>query len=143
MRVMSVGALVVCGALAMSGCGGSGGNYGGTTAPSPTSGGGTTPGQNAAVIAITATNGAQSFSPNPSNVQSGQAIVFRNSDSVAHRIVLDNGSLDTGLIAAGQSSAALSWSGASGTYHCTIHPSMVGSINQPTPTAPSDPTPGY
>lgn len=99
---------------------------------------------NAVVIAIASSNGPQAFAPNPAALQPGQQIVFRNVDSVAHHIVLDNGSLDTGLLATGQSSVAASVAASGAQYHCTIHPSMVGSINEPTATPPADPAdPAY
>lgn len=125
------------------GCG-SGGN--GTTSPSSDGGGSgaAAPPPNAVVITIASSNGPQAFAPNPAALQPGQQIVFRNVDSVAHHIVLDNGSLDTGLLATGQSSVAASVAASGAQYHCTIHPSMVGSINEPTATPPADPAdPAY
>jgi plastocyanin len=79
-------------------------------------------------ITIVATNGAQSFTPNPAPAASGDSLVWRNNDVTTHRIVLDNGSLDTGNISPGASSAPMTLTGAGGGYHCTIHPSMVGTI---------------
>jgi plastocyanin len=80
--------------------------------------------------------GANSFSPNPASVAQGMTVVWRNDDSTAHHIVLDSGSLDTGTIAAGATSAAMTLSVSGATYHCTIHPGMVGSINMATMTGP-------
>ena len=81
--------------------------------------------------------GSGSYQPNP--VQTGgNQVMFKNSDTVnTHRIVMDDGSADFGTLAPGASSAARSVSG--GNFHCTIHPSMVGSVNGA--TAPS-PAPG-
>jgi plastocyanin len=78
-------------------------------------------------IDIASTSGAQSFAPNPATVPAGHTVQWRNIDVVAHRIVLDNGSLDTGNIAPGGSSQPI-FTATLGPYHCTIHPSMVGTL---------------
>jgi hypothetical protein len=41
---------------------------------------------------------------------------------------MNDGSLDTGDIAPGQTSAAVMMTNNGGNYHCTIHPAMIGSI---------------
>ncbi len=100
----------------------SGGGSPATTPTAPSSGGATSP----VTVAIVGIDGNRSYRPNP--VQStGQAVVFRNDDTVAHRIVMDDGSADFGTLTPGASSAARAVNG--GNYHCTLHPSMVGSIN--------------
>ena len=48
-------------------------------------------------INVVSENGAQSFSPNPATLPAGQMVVWHNVDSVTHRVVLNNGSLDTGI----------------------------------------------
>jgi plastocyanin len=88
-------------------------------------------------ISILANNGALSFAPNPATAVSGDLLVWRNNDSFSvHRIVLDDGSLDTGDINPGASSAPIPLTVAGGGYHCAIHPSMVGTILAPVPTMP-------
>jgi plastocyanin len=104
-------------------CGGSGGG-------SPTGGSGNpAPPASASTINIVGERGAQSFSPNPASVRQGEQFVWRNTDSVVHHIVLNDGSLDSGDIAPGAFSAALRLMTNGANYHCTIHPTMVGSIN--------------
>jgi hypothetical protein len=66
-------------------------------------------------------------------------LVWKNSTDVTHHIVMDDGSAVIGDIAPGTSSAAIQLKGAGGNFHCTNHPSMVGSINGA--TAP-EPPPG-
>ena len=88
-------------------------------------------------ITIVATNGNQSFTPEPATAAAGGSLVWRNNDFTTHRIVLDNGSLDTGNIPPGASSAPMTLTGAGGPYHCTIHPSMVGTICAPIVLSPS------
>jgi plastocyanin len=54
-------------------------------------------------------------------------VVWHNVDTVTHRVVFNDGELDTGNIAPGGFSVATSLV-APGLYHCSIHPSMVGTI---------------
>ena len=108
--------------LSLSGC--AGGGYG--SPAGATSINSSVP-SNAIVINVVAINGAQSFSPNPSSIPSGQLVVWHNVDSITHRVVLNDGELDTGNISAGGFSSAMSLV-APGPYHCTIHPEMVGTL---------------
>jgi plastocyanin len=135
-RALAVAVCVMC---AASACGG-GGGYGGST---PTSATPTpTPGATTITISITGVHGKQSFSPNPASVMSGQQVIFKNNDAVAHRVVIDDRSIDTGDIPPGGSSQALSLGGVNKAYHCSVHPSMVGSLNAAdTPEPP--PCTGY
>jgi len=119
-----VGSIVV--GLATWACGGSGGSGNTPTAPAPTP----TPAPTATTIDIVGDRGAQSFSPNPATVSQGAAFSWRNTDNVVHHIVLNDGSLDSGLIAPGASSRVLQLGTDGANFHCTIHPGMVGSINR-------------
>ena len=110
----------VLGCVGMAACGGSSGSSSPTAPSSPTTGG-------AATIAITTNNGARSFSPNPATL-GGQMVVFRNSDSAVHRVRLNDGSLDTGDIAPGGTSAPLRMPAAGTNYHCALHPTMIGAV---------------
>ena len=92
-------------------------------------------------VSVVAVNGAQSFSPNPTTLPAGQMIVWHNVDSITHRVVLNDGTLDTGNLAPGASSRPMTLSGSGSQYHCSIHPEMVGSINQTTSQPAPAPTP--
>src|SRR6266849_5884753 len=116
-------ALAVAAAAAMWSCGGGSSN--------PTS-----PTTSSATVNIMGLLGAQSFSPNPASVNQGSMVVWQNSDTVPHHIVMNDGSLDTGDIAPGNASAALQLATNGANYHCMIHPTMVGSINMATGTPP-------
>lgn len=111
-------------ALAAWSCGGSNS----PSQPEPTNG--------AATINILGERGAQSFTPNPAAVSQGNMLVWRNTDNVVHHIVFNDGSLDSGDIAPGASSPALRVGTDGANYHCTIHPTMVGSINRSTGEPP-------
>ena len=126
--LMTAGTAIALG-LVMSGCGGSGyatGQGGSPANPTPPSASGVV------TIDVVAVNGAQSFSPNPATLPSGQRIVWHNVDTIIHRVVLNDGTLDTGNLAPGASSAPMAIGGTGAPYHCSIHPEMVGSINQAT-----------
>jgi plastocyanin len=88
-------------------------------------------------INVVGVSGAQSFSPNPATLPAGQVVVWNNIDSITHRVVLNDGSLDTGNIAPGASSRPMSINTGGGPYHCSIHPSMVGSLVPATSTSAS------
>lgn len=111
MRVLAAAA--AC--LILSACGG------GSSTP-------TGPNPNAITITITRQNGAQSFSPNPASA-GGETVVFRNTDSVVHRVLLNDGSIDTGDIAPGATSAPVSMPATGTNYHCSLHPDMIGAVN--------------
>jgi len=138
---------VVAAIAAMSACTGGGSsssnnNSGGSSTPNSPTPSSTTP----TTVTILSSNGlanlgANSFSPNPVPASQGSMLMFHNSDSVTHHIVLDDGSLDVGNLNPGQSSATLMLTTSGGQYHCIIHPSMVGSINVPTDSGPM-PSPG-
>jgi plastocyanin len=127
-----LGTIVLAGA-----CGGSGGG-------TPTSPDGTPSGSSSQPIVITirGVDGQQSFSPNPARIAGGQMVVWRNADIVTHRVVLDDRSVDTGDIAPGAQSQPMPLGNVSKPYHCSLHPSMVGSLNEAqTPEPP--PCTGY
>lgn len=113
------------------GCGGGSGGYGGgsSTPTTPSTGGGTS---NAITIAISGNKGNQSFSPNPAMCATGQTVVWKNNDTIPHRIVIQDLGIDTGPIAPGASSQPVSLANVSKNYRCSLHPSMVGSLNEAT-----------
>jgi len=124
----SLAALAVC-LITAAGCSGGGGSP--APAPSPT----------IPVITIVGDNGAQAFSPNPGSF-GGQQVTFKNNTSITHRVTLNDGTLDTGDIAPGATSRAVTMPGTGTNYHCTIHPGMIGSISAasgaPPPTCTGD-----
>jgi plastocyanin len=129
-----VASAIVAFSLCAWGCGSTSDSSGNPAAPTPTPAPSPapaptpapTPPSGVVTINVVGVNGAQSFSPNPATLPAGQMVVWRNIDSVTHRVVLDNGSLDTGNLAPGASSQPMSIN--AGPYHCSIHPSMVGTV---------------
>jgi plastocyanin len=102
-------------------CGG-GTNNDSTPAPAPV-----TPGADV-TINIAGERGVQSFSPNPADA-AGKRVIFHNSDGVVHRVVLNDGTIDTGNIAPNGNSAVVTMPVSGSNYHCSIHPDMIGSVN--------------
>ena len=113
MRILTLAVVVIGGMATQTGCGGS------PSSPAPT--GPTT-------ISIVGERGSQSFSPNPASV-AGQMVVFRNMDSVVHRVRLNDLSIDTGDIAPGATSNPVRMPPAGTNYHCSLHPTMIGAVN--------------
>lgn len=94
------------------------------------------------VIGIVGSVGPSSFTPNPLQAVVGNQIVWTNSDTVTHHIVLDNGT-DVGEVGTGQSTAAVTLATQQVGFHCTIHPSMVGTIGPDAAPAPPPTPPDY
>ena len=119
MRIHSAALAAVVLSVGVCGCSNSG-NTSSPSAPSPAPG-------TAVTINVVAVDGSRSFSPNPSTVPAGQMVVWHNVDSNTHRVVLNDRSIDTGNLAPGAFSSPMVLR-ATGSYHCTIHPVMVGTI---------------
>ena len=119
--------LVVVAAIMAATCGGGGGGSPtmSTTPPAP----------NDFVITVVRQAGAQSFDPSPASA-GGRMVVFRNADTVVHRVVMNDGSIDTDDIAPGASSRAVQMPTAGTNYHCSIHPTMTGKVNAEGGVAP-------
>src|SRR6266568_3487018 len=122
MRVFVTASAMIALGLGVWGCGGTG--YGSGTSGSPSTPTPSIPG--VVTINVVAVNGAQSFSPNPATLPAGQMIVWHNVDTITHRVVLDDRSVDTGNLDPGTYSQPQAIAAAGGPYHCSIHPVMVG-----------------
>jgi plastocyanin len=110
-------------------CGGGGG--GGVTNPPPPGGGGGGGGGGTADVTITiiAENGNMSFSPDPATVNVGQRVAWRNSAGAIQTATQNGGTFDTGTINSGATSGAITMTTAgSFSYHCSLHPAMVGTL---------------
>jgi plastocyanin len=99
----------------------------------------TVPGLLAAAISVSAANSPAQivncstatacYSPNPIRVAVGSTVTWMNGTSIAHTATSDTGAWNTGAIAPGGSSSAVTFNTA-GTfaYHCTFHADMHGSV---------------
>jgi plastocyanin len=80
-------------------------------------------------ISMVGNRADQSFAPNPATVRVGQTVAWKNNDSLTHDAMQDASRFQTGSVSAGATSSAIAMT-AAGTfsYHCTIHPGMVGTL---------------
>jgi plastocyanin len=136
--LLSGAAFAAAGALLMISCGGSSGG----SAPTSPSVGSSGPSVTVNIGAFAL--GPNAFNPNPVPASAGQTVAFKNNDSTAHHIVLDDGSADLGNMNPGASSPTFTVKTGANNFHCTIHSGMVGAINGPVPDAPPcNSGPGY
>jgi plastocyanin len=141
--------LVLIGALAtaitVASCGGNSTPAATPAAPSTTPQPSPTPTPAPAAITVSivsSTLGSGSFVPNPVPANMGDMVAFKNNDVTTHHIVLDNGTADLGTLPPGATTSTITVSSTAAlSFHCTIHPSMVGSINGAAPAPQPTPTP--
>jgi plastocyanin len=112
---------VTLAAVVLIGCGSSGSNNNPAAPQTPPAT------SNTITVSILANRGNLSFSPNPV-IAGGQLVAFRNTDTIAHRVRLNDLSLDWGVIAPGATSAAIRMPADGTNYHCEIHPTMIGAV---------------
>jgi len=80
-------------------------------------------------ITIQGNRGNQSFSPEPATMRAGQSVAWRNADSITHNATQDANRFATPNLGAGVTSSPVTMSTAGTfTYHCTIHPGMIGTL---------------
>jgi plastocyanin len=68
------------------------------------------------------------FEPSDVSVNVGTNVVWVNRDAVSHTITSDDGSFDSGPIAPGSSFTHSFMTAGTFPYHCTVHPSMHGTV---------------
>jgi len=68
------------------------------------------------------------FSPSTLTVPVGTTVTWKNLDNVAHHVVSDTGAFDSGVLNNGQSFNFTFTKAGNYPYHCSIHPSMTGTI---------------
>ena len=71
---------------------------------------------------------ARAFNPATVEVLQGDSVQFLNKDTSTHAVRLDSGERETGKIVPGASAAISLPTAGSHRYHCTIHPTMAGTI---------------
>jgi plastocyanin len=134
MRRLATTFLILASALAFAACGASGSGSGGSTPPDASAPAASDGGSAAACEVVTTagdvsgTIAGNAFDPADVTATSGQVVAFSNEDSVPHTFTLDDGSCDTGQIANGASGAIKFSAAGSYPFHCTVHPSMKGTV---------------
>lgn len=119
-RVLAIVTLVVA---AVAGCGKASSPTNPSPMPSPSPSGSTV---SIVVGAATKTTGA--YSPNPITVARGGSVMWVNNDATAHTSTSDNNTWNSGTIAPGANFSHTFASSGTFTYHCMIHPGMVGTV---------------
>jgi plastocyanin len=74
------------------------------------------------------TLGTASFVPSPVTVSVGSTVTWSNTDSIAHDVIADGGTWDSGRVAAGATFAFTFQTKGTFPYHCSLHPGMVGTL---------------
>ena len=73
------------------------------------------------------------FSPANVSVQPGTTVTWVNEGNVPHTVTSDDGQFDSGVLMPGDSYTVMFKGQGTITYHCTIHPSMRGSVTVGSP----------
>jgi plastocyanin len=84
------------------------------------------------------------FAPKTATINAGESVTWLNIDAFNHTATSDNGAFDTGAIPAGGNKTVSFSLAGSYAYHCSIHPTMKGTILVVGPTAtpaPATPAP--
>ena len=68
------------------------------------------------------------FSPATVTVVVGDTVTWTNRDQISHTATADGGAFDTGALGNGESGTVTFATAGSFPYHCTIHPTMTGTI---------------
>ena len=69
-----------------------------------------------------------SFSPASLTVKAGTTVTWTNNDNMTHTVTSDGGSFDSGDITVGSKYSKVFATTGSFAYHCSIHPTMKGTI---------------
>ena len=68
------------------------------------------------------------FSPASITVTAGTMVTWTNNDNMTHTVTADDGSYDSGNIVTGNGFSKTFTVAGTYAYHCTIHPSMTGTV---------------
>jgi plastocyanin len=134
MRRLVITLTILASTLAFVACGATGSGSGGSTppeasAPAASDGGATAACEVASGAGdVSGTIAGNAFDPSEVSASVGQVVAFTNEDSVPHTFTLDDGSCDTGNLATGASGAIRFDAAGSYPFHCTVHPSMTGTV---------------
>lgn len=92
--------------------------------PTPTTGSGSP----VSIVSGASTKASSAYAPNPITVAVGGSVTWMNNDSTSHTSTADGGAWSSGTIGPGASYTKQFSSAGTFTYHCSIHPGMVGSV---------------
>jgi len=81
-----------------------------------------------AIVAGASTNTSIAYSPNPLTISKGSSVTWTNNDTVTHTSTSDSGGWNSGNLAPGASFTATFATPGTYTYHCQVHPGMIGTV---------------
>lgn len=76
----------------------------------------------------TVTIANMAFTPATITVTPGTTVTWNNNDNMTHTVTADDDSFDSGNIGAGSSFTKMFSVAGTYKYHCSIHPSMLGTV---------------
>jgi plastocyanin len=111
--------LLLLAPLLLLGCGGDNSN-------SPS----TPPDADVLIVSGAESKGANAFDPSPFTVSlaAGGVVKWGNNDGETHTVTADNASFNSGNLGSGNTFSHTFVAVGTVNYHCSIHPSMVGTI---------------
>lgn len=68
------------------------------------------------------------FAPSNVTIHAGDTVVWTNNDSASHTVTDQAGSFDSKTLAAGKTFSHTFTTAGTFTYHCSVHPSMMGTV---------------
>lgn len=77
---------------------------------------------------VTVSIADMAFSPAAVDITTNMTVTWTNNDSETHTVTADDGSFDSGDIAPGSSFSRTFTTSGTFAYHCTLHPTMTGSV---------------
>jgi plastocyanin len=96
------------------------------TTPTPTP---TPAGASAVIIPVgAAALGTRAYSPDALNASAGDTVTWMNTDSIAHTSTSDASGWNSGIVAPGGQFSMTFPAAGTFSYHCAIHPGMVGTV---------------
>ena len=101
------------------------------SSPSPTPAPAPTPGGTSSTVSIpmgAEVLGNRAFTPDNLEVAAGTTVTWTNTDSVSHTSTSNGSGWDSGIIQPGRQFSFTYQTAGSFSYHCAIHPGMVGTV---------------
>ena len=86
------------------------------------------PSSSVAIPAGAATLTNRAYTPDELNVAVGTTVTWMNADSVSHTSTSDAAGWNSGIVAPGQQFSVAFPTVGSFSYHCAIHPGMIGTV---------------
>ena len=83
---------------------------------------------NPATLPNTVSIANMAFNPATITVKAGTTVTWKNNDNMSHTVTADDDSYDSGNLPMGSSFSKTFSIAGTYPFHCTIHPSMTGSV---------------